>query len=349
MLHKLEIRTFFFNAKTDYLPYYKHFNITLEDDATAKDLLLAIQTKNENFSFSKQQLVFKINDLVVNARHTIEEIVAKCGTSLQIDPVTSYRSNNGLIINDNDFMQSFALLEPYASEADLDYYKTLYALHYASETSNYEREYIGDAILVLAHKMINEGSEYKEEILKAISSVQSGLFDCEYENNLFDPEDHTPAIEALKAMLKPKASPSLLEIVYARFKKNNPSAHKIAKPQSINGKNVAYYTGGHNENREMMLEAISNTDANYISFARSNKRSGLSIIEENPALAYIKAGSILLDALDSGADILIVENKVDCEMFQKEFKKIEKAMGREIYLEFILASDLLASLEKTAA
>jgi len=132
MLHKLEIRAFFFNAKTDYLPYYKHFNITLEDDATAEDLLLAIQTKNENFSFPKQQLVFKINDLVVNARHTIEEIVAKCGTSLQIDPVTSYRSNNGLIINDNDFMQSFALLEPYASEADLDYYKTLYALHYAS-------------------------------------------------------------------------------------------------------------------------------------------------------------------------------------------------------------------------
>ena len=56
MLQKLEIRAFFFNAKTDYLPYYKNFNITVDADATAKDLLKKIQEANENFSYPKQNL-----------------------------------------------------------------------------------------------------------------------------------------------------------------------------------------------------------------------------------------------------------------------------------------------------
>ena len=202
MSYKLEIRAFFFNAKTDYLPYYKNFNIKVDAEATAKDLLVQIQEENENFNFPKQKLVMKINGLVVDAKQPVSSLVKRLGTSLQIDPVSSYRSNDGLKINDNDFMKSFELLAPYASESDLKYYKTLYALHYASETENFDREYIGDAVLVLAHKMITEGSEHTEAILEAITSVNSGLLDCEYENNLFNAQDHTEVIDDIKAMAK---------------------------------------------------------------------------------------------------------------------------------------------------
>ncbi|HEY9128241.1 MAG TPA: hypothetical protein VIN02_00235, partial [Sulfurovum sp.] len=207
MSQKLEIRAFFFNAKTDYLPYYKNFSINVDDDATAKDLLAKIEEENENFSYPKQKLVMKINGLVVEAKQSVTSLVERFGTVMQIDPVNSYRSNDGLKINDSDFMQSFELLAPYASEADLKHYKTLYALHYASETEKFDREYIGDAVLVLAHKMITEGSEYAEEILQALTSAHSGLFDCEYENNLFNAQDHTAAINELKAMAKPPKTP----------------------------------------------------------------------------------------------------------------------------------------------
>jgi len=152
MSQKLEIRAFFFNAKTDYLPYYKNFSIKnfsiyVEDDATVKDLLAKIEEENENFSYPKQKLVMKINGLVVEAKQSVSSLVERFGTSFQIDPVNSYRSNDGLKINDSDFMQSFELLAPYASEDDLKYYKTLYALHYASETEKFDRDYIGDAIV----------------------------------------------------------------------------------------------------------------------------------------------------------------------------------------------------------
>ena len=93
---KLQIRAFFFNAQTDYLPYYKHFTLTLDEDAKAKDLLAAIQEKNEIFEYPKQKTVFKINGLVVTANEKMKTIVDLLGSELQIDPVTSYRANNCL-------------------------------------------------------------------------------------------------------------------------------------------------------------------------------------------------------------------------------------------------------------
>ena len=67
MSYRLDIKAFFFNAKTDYLPYCKQFRVKIDKSATAKDLLKAIEQQNENFSFPKQKLVFRINGWVVDA------------------------------------------------------------------------------------------------------------------------------------------------------------------------------------------------------------------------------------------------------------------------------------------
>jgi len=356
MSQKLEIRAFFFNAKTDYLPYYKNFNITMDDDATAKDLLIEVQAKNENFSFPKQKLVMRINGLVVEAKQSIGSIVEKLGTTLQIDPVNSYRSNNGLKINDNDFLQSYALLEPYASEADLKYYKTLYALHYASETENFDRAYIGDAILILAHKMINAGSEHTEAILEAITSADSGLMDCEYENNLFNAQDHTETINALKAMANPEPEPSLCSQIIARFSKKEKEEEKPSTPierkfitiENLEEKQVAHYAGlaSHDE----MHALISKMGMTGIHFSRAHKLSGLSIFEDNEELALKKAAKTLLDAYDSGVEVLIVEDFSVFNMFLENFSKIERTAGRKmIGLELICAKDFNAQVSAVAA
>jgi succinate dehydrogenase/fumarate reductase-like Fe-S protein len=350
---KLQIRAFFFNAKTDYLPYYKNFTVELDEDAKAKDLLAAIQAQNETFEFPKQKLIFKINGLVVTANEKMADIVEELGSELQIDPVNSYRSNHGLRFNDKDFMESYALLEPYCSEDDLKYYKTLYALHYASETSNFKRNYIGDAVLLLAHKLITDGSEHKAEILKAITNADSGLLDCEYENNLFDAQDYTEEVNALKGMLRPETIPSVFEMLVAKVigKKDKTQASSSPTPQSvesIEGKNVAYYSGADVIN-STIIEDIESAGATFICFERATKHSGAALLESSKDLALTKAGTTLLDALDSGADVLIVENRNDYEMFTKNLKAIECAMGRDIKLEIILASDFLASEQTVAA
>lgn len=355
MLHKLDIKAFFFNAKTDYLPYYKNFNITVDAEATAKDMLAQIQEANENFSYPKQKLLMKINGLVVEAKESVSSIVERLGTDLTIDPVNSYRSNNGLKINDDDFMKSFELLAPYASESDLKYYKTLYALHYASETENFDREYIGDAVLVLAHKMISEDSEHKEAILEAITSANSGLLDCEYENNLFNAQDHTATIEALKGMVNPEDEPSLLKQLIARFSKKEEKEVEVVVPkravetiEDLEEKQVAHYYGL--ASHDAMHKLIAEMGMKGIHFSRANKLSGLSIVEDNKDLAFKKAGETLLDAYDSGAEVLVVEDVAVLDMFKKNFSAIEKTIGRKmIGLELISTEDFVSQVSSIEA
>jgi len=347
----LEIKAFFFNAQTDYLPYYKNFSLELTEDMQTKDILAFIQEQNENFAYPEENLIFKINGLVIDGDQSMSEVVERLGTSLQIDPVNSYRSSNGLIIDDSDFMKSYELLAPFASEEDLAYYKTLYALHYASETENFDRTYIGDAVLLLAHKMIKEGSEQKEAILEAITYPYSSLLDCEYENNLYHAQDHTATIEELKMMVKPPKSdtPSFMDKLTARFAEKKDAFLKKEKKEqtvvTIEGKQIAYYAGAVTGNTESMHEKIEN----LVLFSRANKLSGLSLLEDNQQLAYTKAGTTLLDALDSGAEVLIVEEPEVYEMFKEHFADIEKTIGRDIDLELMTTEDFLAETNSVEA
>ena len=345
MSYSLNVRAFFFNAKTDYLPYYKNFSICLPKASKAKAILEAIKAQNENFSYSELNLVFKINDLVVEEDTPLSNIVRQCGASLKIDPVSSYRSTNGLIINNDDFMQSFELLAPYASESDKAYYKSLYALHYASETSAFDRAYIGDAILVLAHKMISEGHEEKEAILNAITSVDSGLFDCEYENNLFNEQSHDAAITALKDMIKGERSKPFSLFAMIKNKAMAPST----EPENINienlsDKQVAYYPGKCSST--VVLEEIKAQNMAMVTFDRMHKLSGSSLLKDNKELAFKKAGATLLDAYDAGAEVVIVEHERAYHTFTQHFKEIENTIGRKIIgLELITASDFIAQVK----
>ncbi|WP_309497985.1 hypothetical protein [Sulfurovum sp.] len=355
MSHKLTIKAFFFNAKTDYLPYYKNFSLTMESDATAKEVLAQIHEKNENFSYPKQLLVFRINGLVVDAKETVGTIVERLGTELQIDPVSSYRSNDGLKINDADFMQSFELLASYASEDDLKTYKKMYALHYASESSNFDRTYIGDAVLVLAHKMIQNNPENEEAILEAITSVQSGLMDCEYENNLFNAEDHTETIEALKKLANPEDGPSLCSLIMTRIRGKEKVEKEVVEPKrkivtinNLEEKTVAHYAGLSSHTK--MHALMHDKDIREVHFSRVNKLSGLHILEANKDLAFKKAGATLLDAFDAGTEVLVVEDLDTFDMFTQNFAAIERTIGRKmIGLELISSEDFETQISSIEA
>ena len=351
MQYRLNIKAFFFNAETDYLPYYKQFEISLDEEAKAVELLALIKERNENFSYPEEHLVFRINDLVVEGEQPMKEVVERLGTDLQIDPVNSYRSDNGLVINDNDFMQRYELLAPYASEDDLAYYRTLYALHYASESEKFDRDYIGDAVLLLAHRLITQGSEHKEVILHTIADAHSGLFECEYENNLFNAEDHTDTINALKQMVRPPKNdtPNFMDKMAAKFIKRPENREAPVILKETEGKEIAYYHGGSSNNSEAVAQKITALGAKMTAFSRAHKLSGLSLLEERRELAFRKAGTTLLDALDSGADILVVEDKETYRMFKKNLPAIERTLGRDIVLELITTEDFLAMKESVAA
>ena len=332
----LQIRAFFFNSATDYLPYYKNFSIAIDKGATLLDVLNRIKIQNPDFSFPNSNIILKVNNQVTTAQTLVTKIVDAMGTELQIDPATSYRSNNGLILNDNDFMESFELLAPYASQEDKAYYETLYALHYASETSNYNRQYIGDAILLLADRMINNGSEHKKAILEAISDEFDGIRCCEYENNIFKGKDYSTIINRLKNMIDLKESTLNYEKILFKKKEKN---HKV---NSIESQNIALYVRDKNSNdlRVKTKEKIENTGGNFIAFDMSTKLAGQTLMETNFEMAHTKAGKMLLDALDSGADILVCAKDTDLNIFKEAIVPCERVVGRDIELKIISMSEL---------
>jgi len=336
----LQVRAFFFNATTDYLPYYKNFDITVDKNATLMELLDKVKTKNPDFSFPNKNIILKVNDWVTTAQTPVQEIVESMGTELQIDPALTYRSNNGLILNDDDFMESFKLLAPYASKEDKVYYETLYATHYASETTHYNRQYIGDAILLLASKMIQEGNEHKEAILNAISDKFNGIRCCEYENNLFKGEDHTQTIAQLKKMLTLKDTVSFYD--KCTFRKRD---HEITKEELTNA-HVAFYVGLKEDDLDEVRNLIKNNAATYVTFEKSKKLAGQTLMDTHFQIAHTKAGRMLLDALDSGANLLIC-TKRDVNLFQEALPICERIVGRDIPLKIISVHRLKALCSQT--
>ena len=330
MKHTLQVRSFFFNAKTDYLPYYKPFTITLDSDTKSVEILKQITEANENFAYPQEKLAFRINDKVVTGEERIEEIIDFLGTELQIDPVTSYRSNHCLVINDDDFMAHFEKLAPYASDEDKAYYESLYALHYASESAQFNRDYVGDALLLTAYKMIKDGSEHKDAILQAIND-EDALWSCEYENNMFAPQSHNNALEELKSMVKARSSANMCQkIMHKCMQKRTKMPHF----ESVEGRGVAYYQG------QMPVMAQEEVDAKIVAlgakpvhFARTHKRYGESLVAHNHTLAYKKAATLLLDALDSGAEVLVCSEKRAADFFREHYAMIQKSAGRDIVLE----------------
>ena len=342
MQHSLDVRAFFFNAKTDYLPYYKNFSMKLDAEATAVEILANIQAQNENFAYPTEKLIFKLNDLVVDGSETIGDIVAKLGDTLQVDPALSYRSNHCLILNDEDFMQRYALLAPYATEEDENYYKSLYATHYASETFKFSHDYIGDALLLLAHRMIENGSQDKAAILQAISDPYDGLAACEYENNLFQTADHSSTIEALNSMVTHPNTNSFLDKITATL---SGKALYSFKKESLFETQVACYSPESKRLQEVHHK-IEEADAKVIHFPREEKGCGRTLIGKQDNLAYLKAATTLLEALDSGAELLVVPNSDDLAMFERHFASIQKRIGREIPLPLVSYEDFLALCEK---
>ena len=334
MKHTLQVRAFFFNAKTDYLPYYKPFAITLDSDAKSVEILKQIAEANENFAYPQEKLAFRINDKVVTGEESIAQIIEKCGTELQVDPVTSYRANHCLVINDNDFAEQFdKILAPYASQEDKAFYESLYALHYASESSLFNRDYCGDAILVTAHHMISNGSEHKEEILHAIDN-EDAIWSCEYEENMFAPTAYGDAIESLKEMIHARPTSGICEKIMQKCMQKRVQPLEATE---VEGHQVAYYLGEAKEapSRQEVFAHIEALGGKVVRFARETKRSGASLLDVNNKLAYKKAATTLLDALDSGADTLICADTKAMAFFQTHLGMLQKEIGREIPLALL--------------
>ena len=335
----IDVRAFFFNAETDYLPYYKNFSFTLQKETILKDVLALVKEKNPDFSYPEKNLLFRVNDLIVTGDENVAKVVKQMGSKLTITPALEYRSDNGLVLNNHEFMHQYRKVFERHNETkeNLAYYLTLYPLHYASETFKYNHEYIGDAILILAHKIISDGSEFKDEILHAINDEFNGIRCCEYENNIYNGEDYGVKIAELKEMINLTSKPTLVDKLSALTLRKK--SHEVEE-ESLENLDIALYIGNKNSNElvEKVKNEVQQAGGNFVTFEMSTKLAGQTIMNSHPKLAHLKAGTMFLNALDSGADILICADNSDVEIFQAAISQCERELGRDIELKIISMS-----------
>ncbi|WP_457605255.1 hypothetical protein [Nitratifractor sp.] len=333
MRHKLQLRVFFFNARTDYLPYYKNFTLRIGGARPLRDLLQLITREHHDFDWPRRNCWIRIDGRVVPCSATIDELVVRRGREWLLEPLSEYRALHGLRIDDSDFEEAFGLIAPWADASDRAYYRSLYPVHYASETFRFERGYIGDAVLITARRILERAPEHEEALLERLSAADCGLQCAEYENNLLFPEDHSAAIEALKRSIHHPRRAGLVEKLSARLCRKAPPSFDA---ESVEGLRFTYYTGPDGEElTEAFAARLREAGASLLPFERSDRLIGRSLLESAPTFAYRKAGAMLAAAFDSGADALVFAHDVDLEMVRSHFGAIERAIQRELPLPMI--------------
>jgi len=320
----------FFNAKTDYLPYYKKFSLDPKDFKKVRDVLRAIKKKDEAFDFDASYPLVRINGLVARGDTSVQEVCEAVGDEWVMEPAWKYRSFDDLMMDEADFHEAYKLIEPYATMEDRFFYASLKDIHYASATLEFDKEYVGDAVLVTAHRMIAKGNPHKEAILKAISEDVSGLWSCEYEKLTIGGKDYEKEIEELKSWAEPP-KPDLLSKICAKLTRSK----EVPQIDTLQEVPVALYYANDEIEKELKKRG-----AWVVSFSKARRKAGQSLIEVNPELAYKKGAAVLLDAMDSGAELLVCARAEDARYFRSNFRHFERSSGREIYIDIVAYEEL---------
>lgn len=174
---KLELSVFRFDAKTDFLPYYKKHFITIDFSKTVQDLFGAIQDQEISFDYPKDTYAaIKINGKALFTTATLEEIVEHFGKTLTLEPLSSKRVIKDMIINDEDFYQSFDLLASYVDAKDKPTFEQYIIYHYASDVLGLVEGFQGDALFAFAYDMIQKYPSHQRDILNVIANEHTGVF-----------------------------------------------------------------------------------------------------------------------------------------------------------------------------
>ena len=332
---KLFVELFRFNHKTDYLPYYKKYEIKYKESENILDLLKKIDGKEE-FSYNGvEEHGLKINGFFLSPRELISDVVEKSSDTFIIEPVSTYRALNDLSINNDDFFKKMGILDRYLSKKQKgDYSKELQLEYYASNSLNFNKGYMGDHVMIMAADIIESDGELKDELLKLLDDKECGIrFYTSSKKRLFSPKGENSAkiIGLLQEVTKIDQEENLDDIIHA---------DKMV--QEFIEFNIAVYDSN---DTEQLKQIVTSSKAKYVDIESKNDDLAFYSIDADKSFSYKIAGNILLEAKDNNADFLVVNCQKSFDLFDTKQKEIACTIGREINLPIVTAdqfSDMLA-------
>ncbi|RXJ90519.1 hypothetical protein CRV01_04995 [Arcobacter sp. CECT 8983] len=338
----LELSIFRFDAKSDYLPYYKKHFIKIKKQETLLDIFNEINI-DEPFDFIDN----KDFGVVVNKKYTtlevsIKKLVDNFGKDLIIEPLSIRRANKDFIIDQCDFEEKLEILNEFTTTEDKSEYLENKLYFYASNTLNFQYEYIGDAIILLAHKLIERTPSFKDKILKLLQKQEYSVeYHTSLENRLLDfdktIEEKINQIKNELGLIK-----SIEEQNFCIDKSSNVKFHDYDLSSLIkhdfNGFNLTYYYG---KNKDSEVENFLNRlNAKQIKLENENIDLNLETFHLNQNFIIKLAATIMLEAFDAGADLLIVDSVEVFKLFDANRLSLSKAVGREVIIPVLHKSEL---------
>ncbi len=340
---KLEISLFKFDANSDYLPYYTKHYIKLYEQ---KNLLEILQEINEesNFGFEEDEnFGVVVNGIYTTLSLSVEQIKKDFGDILQIEPLSTKRAYKDLLINEDDFYDKLLLLKNYHLNHEEGTLYEQYKLYfYASNTLNYNKDYIGDAFILLAHDLLKDNKD-TEEIKKLLLNEENGImFYTDSSSRIYEyPNFIKKKIEKVQKelnIIKPLSEQS--------FKSNSAKEIKFDEvtkltdiKYSFENFNIAYYEGSTLCRKTQNI--INSLSANFLPLLSMTNDLAMNTFHINKEFTYSLASQVMLDAFDNGADFIVVDNSETFYLLDSNRKELEKVSGREIVLPVIHSSELV--------
>ncbi|EGS0794809.1 hypothetical protein I7U11_000642, partial [Campylobacter coli] len=260
----------------------------------------------------------------------LDTLVKKYDFNLIIEPLSTKRSVKDLIINKDDFLEKFKYLAPFADEEDKKLYEKYDYLYYSSEILDFLPDYMGDAVFYLTSKMIEKYPDKKIKILKTICDTQKGIF-------YHLPSKNENLENTIKNLQKEIIDLKLINEAALEFDlpKINAFDNEIKELGEVkydfNDFNIACY------GFKIKDDIKSKIKAHFISYENSDKNNGFSLLQLSPELSYKMAANIILDAYDSGADFMVVNQAKDFYMFDACSKKLMQSSRREFKDFYVLS------------
>ncbi|MBR8464095.1 hypothetical protein KDD93_05855 [Campylobacter sp. faydin G-24] len=325
----LSVKIFKFNAKNDITSHYKPFIFDNFNFLSLNELLKATKEQDPYLDFKDLKYV-KVNGMIAPLSWNFKDIMPH-NNKLVIEPLSIRRAVKDLIIDTSDFKDSFERFAKFCNDEDRVEFNELLPYFYAGYIREFEPSFMGCSGIIFAKYLCEKYPQRQDEILNV---VKDDIFIAEtYLDGYicWSDEIYKEALKWLKDRLPlPGISKFESEFYRVKFKPQNLDQNKIK--HDFNGFNIAFY--GDSKTKNAM-----NLKAKFIKLDSMSLPCGFNLLKFNKPLAIKIASKIVFDALDNGADFMLVDSMEAFYMFDSLSKELQKVACRELDNFFILKLD----------
>ena len=335
-MREYKVSIFRFDAKKDYLPYYKTHTISLSPQATLEDLLSYAKKEDPLFEYPSN-FAGKIDGKIVPFSTALSQL----NDEFKLDSLYNFRATKDLHVDSEDFAKKFQYFAPFANEDDKKEYEKLIFLNYDNDLLDLNRDYLGGAFFLFAKKMLEKYPEQKPYICEILRDKNNGIALHVQVDDVRANEQINELKKEIIGDSKPLAGAKNICEEYKQKVVNllgqNPQ-DALASRTPLHSF-TQFKAGLFGEKCECSNKLFG--FAKLVKINLSNQNSGASIYNHNKKIALQLAGRVLQEALDNGCDFVVVKSSEDFEMLERHQKEIECEIGRTLQIPVLTAQEVL--------